>query len=186
MSRKRRSSDAVARILAVAEGDLADPAAFAVVAGLIGCELATAFHDFRGALVRPDEVFDRGIAVLAEALAGLDRPQLVGLMCGPVWLAAPRLAEPTVAEAALDFAAWLAARGGDRDLALAFCRDLAAQDGGLDGSPDVRAALVTNPRLGRAVARRRPEAAGFLDRLAGRPELHELLADVAWGAGTTA
>jgi MoxR-like ATPase len=182
----RRSWDAVARVLAVAEGDLADPAAFAVVAGLIGRELATAFRHFRRGPVRPDEVLDRGTAALAPALAGLDRPQLVGLMGGLVRQAGPRLAEPTVAEAALDFAAWLAARGGDRDLALAFCRDLAAQDGGLDGSPDVRAALVTNPRLGRAVALRRREPVGFLDRLAGRPELYKLLADAAWGAGTPA
>ena len=134
----------------------------------------------------PEEVLERGTAALAGVLARLDRSQLVGLMGGVIRLAGPRLAEPPVAEAALDFGAWLAERGGDRDLALAFCRDLAAQDGGPAGSPEIRGALVTNPRLARAVARRRPEPAGFLDRLTLRPALHDLLADMAWGAGTPA
>ena len=181
----RRSWDAVARVLGTTiPGLLGDPATFTVVAGLVGRELATAFRHARRGPVEPEDVLRRGTAALAGSLARLDRAQLVALMGGVVRLAGAQLNEPAVCEAALDFAAWLAERGGDRDLALAFCRDLAAQDGAPGGSPEIRGALVTNPRLARAVARRRPEPVGFLDRLAGRPALQELLADAAWGAGT--
>lgn len=181
----RRSWDAVARVLSSTRpGRLADSATFAVVSGLIGRELATAFRHAGRRAVEPEDVLGRGVAAVADALARLDRGQLVGLMGGVIRLAGARLDEPEVCESALDFAAWLAERGGDRDLALAFCRDLAGQDEAPGGSAEVRGALVTNPRLARAVARRRGEPLGFLDRLAGRPALQNLLADAAWGAGS--
>ena len=179
----RRSWEAVVRVLGASPAGMGDPATQAVLAGLVGRDLAMAFRHFRRSPVGPEDLLRSGVSALVGSLASLDRPQLTALVGGMTRLAGPRLGEPKVAEAALDLAAWLADRGGDRDLALAFCRDLAAQDTASDVPASVRAALVTNPRLSRALAGRRPEPASFVDRLARRPDLQALMAEAGWGQG---
>ncbi len=182
----RRSWEAVVRACQASRSGPEDRATFEVIAGLVGPELATAFRRFQPGPISPADVLETGVVPLSDRLAQLDRFHLVALMCGLTRVAGGRLDEPPVVEAALDFAAWLAGRGGDRDLALAFCRDLASQEHPGDGAAQVRAALVTNPRLTRAVARRRPLSGGFLARLANRPELQNLLSELAWGDDASA
>jgi MoxR-like ATPase len=180
-----RSWEAVVRVLAHAQGAAESPAVREVLAGLVGRELATAFRKHRVPIL-PEEILAAGVREVADRLGRLDRQQLVGLMWGLVRLVEERLDDPGSCEVALDFATFLAARAGDRDLVLAFCRALAEKDPTVSGGPEIRAALVTNPRLARAVASRRSKPAGFVDRLASREEFHAQLADNAWSEATTA
>ena len=174
-----RSWDAVVRVLATAKEAAASAAVREVMAGLVGRDLATAFRRHR-CPIEPDELLESGVCELTDRLGQLDRQQLVGLMWGLARLVEERIEDPTACKVALDFATFLADRVADRDLVLAFCRTLAEKDPSISGTPALRAAMVTNPRLALAVAKERPEPAGFVDFLSQRSELHAQLADNAW------
>jgi MoxR-like ATPase len=174
-----RSWDAAVRVLATATKEVRSEAVREVLAGLVGRELATAFRRHR-CPIHPDELLRAGVRELADQLGRLDRQQLVGLMWGLARIMEQRLVDPAACAVALDFAAFLSDRVGDRDLVLAFCRALAEKDPSVVGTPEMRAALITNPRLAQAVTRRRPEPAGFVDFLAMRTDLQAQLADDAW------
>lgn len=174
-----RSWDAAVRVLTTTRKDVHSQAVREVLGGLVGRELATAFRRHRCPIL-PDELLRVGVRELADRLGRLDRQQLVGLMWGLARIMEPRLEDPAACEVALDFAAFLSDRVGDRDLVLAFCRALAEKDPSVVGTPELRAALVTNPRLAQAVARDRPGPAGFVDFLAMRTDLLARLAADAW------
>jgi MoxR-like ATPase len=180
-----RSWEAVVRVLAKAKEAADRMAVKEILAGLVGRDLATAFRKHR-AQILPEELLESGVSELADRLGRLDRQQLVGLMWGLVRLVEERLDDSAACEVALDFASYLSARVGDRDLVLAFCRTLAEKDPTVNGSPEVRAALVTNPRLARAVASQRSKPAGFVDHLASRKEFQEKLAEGTWSDHATA
>jgi hypothetical protein len=93
-----------------------------------------------------------------------------------------RPGEEKCSELMLDFAEWMARRVEDKDLVLAFLRDLAQKDETLEGDPDTRAALLTNTRLMQAVARQQSGPGGILARLARRPALQKFLAEAAFGS----
>jgi MoxR-like ATPase len=174
-----RSWDAVVRVLATAKDGVNTAAVREVLAGLVGRDLATAFRRHR-CPIEPDELLQSGVCELSDRLGQLDRQQLVGLMWGLAGLVEERIEDPAACKVALDFATFLADRVADRDLVLAFCRTLAEKDPSISGTPALRAAMVTNPRLALAVAKQRPEPAGFVDFLSQRSELHAQLADNAW------
>jgi hypothetical protein len=111
---------------------------------------------------------------------------LIGLMGGLSRLLSDRPIEEKVYDLLLDFAEWMARRVEDKDLVLAFMRDLAHGDDTLEGDPETRAALLTNTRLLRAVARQNPERVGILGHLARRPALEKFLAEAAWGPAIVA
>ena len=117
-----------------------------VLAGLVGRDLATAFRRHR-CPIEPGELLQSGVGELSDRLGQLDRQQLVGLMWGLARLVEEQIEDPAACKVALDFAAFLSDRVGDRDLVLAFCRTLAEKDPSVSGTPELRAALVTNPRL---------------------------------------
>jgi MoxR-like ATPase len=174
-----RSWDAAVRVLSSVKAGSHIAATREVLAGLVGRDLATAFRRHH-CPIEPAELLESSVRQLSDRLGKLDRQQLVGLMWGLVRLVEERIADPAACKVALDFATYLSERVGDRDLVLALCRSLAEKDPSISGSPELRAALVTNFRLARAVAQQRTEPAGFVDLLTLRHELHMMLADNAW------
>ncbi len=174
-----RSWDAAVRVLSTAGAGINTAAVREVLAGLVGRDLATAFRRHR-CPVEPDELLRSGVGELSDRLGKLDRQQLVGLMWGLIRLVEQRIEDPAACTVALDFAAFLSGRVGDRDLVLALCRTLAEKDASIGETPELRTALVTNFRVARAVAKQRPEKVGFVDLLTKRPDLHAMLADNAW------
>jgi hypothetical protein len=184
-----RSWEAVTRVLIAAKGlKCSGTPLHRVIAGLVGTELATAFKKFHLPLT-PREFLKAGSLKEIEGQLGrLTRDQLVALMAG-----LPRLLDGTVSEERrrccsrlLDFAEWLAASQKDKDVILAFMRDLAERDLMLEGDSELKTALLTNARLLKAVVLQHPQSEDILTHLAARPALQKFLAEAAWGAAVPA
>jgi hypothetical protein len=181
-----RSWAAVARVLkAAGRLGISGMPLQRVIAGLVGADLAASFKKYK-LPVKAQELLDSGLKALEGKLNRLTREQLIGLMGGLSRLLSDRLGEEKVCELALDFAEWMSRRVEDKDLVLAFLRELVQKDEALEGDPETRAALLTNTRLMQAVTRQHSGSGGILARLARRPALQKWVAEAAWGSAGVA
>lgn len=169
----RRSWDmAVRGLKAWEQGNYAERTKREFLAGLVGRELAIAFLKHRCPL-QPAHLLKSGVSQLTAKLETLSRNQRTSLMWGLVSFAKNRLDEPDVVDVLLDFAEFLAE--DEKDLSMAFCTALLSNvENTKDETLAVRSAILTNPRLGAAMARvhrRQGKPSVFVDRVTSRPGL---------------
>ena len=151
-----------------------------VLAGLVGRDLATAFRRHR-CPIEPDELLQSGVCELSDRLGQLDRRQLVGLMWGLARLVEERIEDPTACKVRRSTSprSWRT----ESPTATSFSpsagrsrRRTHRSAGHLRRKPP----WLPTRSLALAVAKQRPEPAGFVDFLSQRSELHARLADNAW------
>lgn len=175
----RRSWEMVARILrAWQRGGYSKRTRTEAMAGLVGRDLAIAFAKHRSP-VTPKDLFQIGVAKLAEKIRDLERNQKMALMWGLASYAKDSIDDQKIAEIVLDFAELLFAE--EKDLAIGFCTTLISVVGAnRQNLPHAQElALLQNPRLGAAVARVNREQEDkpvFIDHLAARPQLAKAVA----------
>jgi MoxR-like ATPase len=179
----RRSWDSVVRVQQAANqhGSPRD-ALHEVLAGLIGRELALAFSRY-DCPVKPQAILAKGVKPVKSDLDGLSRGQLIGLFWGVVSCAKEKIGEDQIAEHCMQFAEWMVSRQGDKDLAVAFCRAMVTSGAG--STEKACAAVISNPRLAKAIAKFKNKQGGpktFIDRLNERPKLQDIMSKVAWGS----
>lgn len=182
----RRSWEMVTRVQKVVkEGNYSEAAKVEVFAGLLGRELAQAFSRY-SCPVKPRELINNGVKAYESKLKKLERNQLTGLMWGLVSFCKNRIDEEEIAKVCLDFASFMVSHANDKDVVVAFCRALVTNGGkDNDHQEKARAAVISNPRLARMIAkfnqRSGNEKKTFVDRLTERPEFQEVLSRVSWG-----
>ncbi len=181
----RRSWEMVTRAQKVVrEGKYSDPAGIEVLSGLIGRELAQSFSRY-SCPVKPRELLTNGVKTYEAKLKKLDRNQLTGLMWGLVSFCKNQIDQDSIAEVCLDFADFMIKFANDKDVVVAFCRALVTTGNANDSQEKARAAVISNPRLAKMIAKFNQRAGNskktFVDRLAERPLLQEALSKVSWG-----
>lgn len=176
----RRSWDSVARVIGACQNGAYDETTrHAVIAGLVGAELAASFSR-HACPIKPRDIITQGVKKHEKKLGELNRGQLVGLMWGLVSHCKNNIEDDKYAIPCLDFAHYMAVSSNDKDLTVSFCRALI----GTEGNEKVRGALISNPQLAKWVSKYNKSTGGkttFLDRLNERPELQQILSRVSWG-----
>jgi MoxR-like ATPase len=184
----RRSWDAVVRVEEAYKNGYSDPfgepahysenARMAVVAGLVGREVATAFTRY-SCPVRPRDLIAGGVTKYKDKLVNLSRNEKTGLCWGLVSFLKGKVDIEKNAKVAMDFAKFLAGEGKDKDIAVAFCNLMV---GGTNLT--ARAALVSNPAVAKLIGKFRDTEAKktFADRLNEDPVLQTLVSKCAWGS----
>ena len=176
----RRTWASVVRVeQAYAEGGYSEDAHQAVIAGLVGHELAIAYIRY-SCPVRPKDLIEQGIEHNRSKLATLNRNQMTGLMLGVASFLKGKMDEDKKAKVALDFARFLAKESKDKDTAVCFCNIMV---GG--SNLKARAAMVSNPAVVRLIGKfRGPDVKKtFADRLLEDPVLQNIVSRCAWGKG---
>lgn len=182
----RRSWEMIARVQkAVQTGKYSDGAKIEVYAGLIGRELAQAFSRY-SCPVKPKDLIDQGVKPFEKKLQKLTRNEQTGLMWGLVSFCKNRIDEDKIAEVCLDYASFMVHHANDKDVVVAFCRALVSSGNGPgDNQEKARAAVISNPRLAKMIAKFQKRSGDtkkdFVTRLTERPEFQEVLARVSWG-----
>lgn len=181
----RRSWDAVARVEAVCQlHRYSEQARHAVLAGLIGMELALSYERY-SCPVKPRELLEKGVKHFHKQLAGLQRNQMVGLMWGLVSFCRGKVNDDKIAEVVLDFAAWMCKHAQDKDVVVALVRAMVSGGDSADKADKAKAAVISNPRLARMIGdynkKRGNTEKTFIDRLNERPELQDALRHASWG-----
>lgn len=173
----RRSWDAVVRVdQAVSEGSYDQEVRYAILSGLVGHEMATAYIS-EVCPVRPKDILDNGIKPYLKAIKNLRRGQLLGLTWGITSYVKQDLNEKNI-PVCLDYAEVLLKEIADKDIIVAFCKSLLNHDIKTDAK--VGAALLLNPEFARLISQYRPKnrAKRFLDYLTEREKLHDLISDI--------
>lgn len=182
----RRSWEMIVRVQkAVKEGNYSDAARIEVYAGLIGRELAQSFSRY-SCPVKPRELMNSGVKAYEARLKKLDRNQMTGLMWGLVSFCKNQINKDEVAAVCLDFASFMVQHANDKDVVVAFCRALVTGGNSNNDQEKARAAVISNPRLARMIAKFHQRSGTtkktFIERLSERPELQQALSRVSWGA----
>jgi MoxR-like ATPase len=177
----RRSWEAVVRVLGTYKDNVdGDDAKLAVIAGLIGRELATSFFKYN-CPVKPRDLVEKGVANLADQLKGLDRSQMTGLMWGFAGLVRGKVDDDKYGVPAIDFVEFMAKAGRDKDIATAFCNMIVQGTNGQNR--DIKTSMLTNPSIANLVKKFAPQGKTFIHRLSSRPALQEIVSKMTWGEG---
>lgn len=150
-----------------------------VISGLVGRELAISYMKY-SCPVKPRDLINSGVAAHKKSINKLNRGQLVGLMWGLVSYSKGKIDQDAISNVCLDFAEYLAHHSSDKDIVVAFCRALIADD--KDAVTKISA--ISNKKLANLLAaynKRTGGAKTFIDRLSDRKILQEIIADIAWG-----
>jgi hypothetical protein len=154
-----------------------------ILSGLIGQELAFAYINYN-CPVKPKDVINNGVKAYMKELESLQRNQLIGLMWGLVSFCKDKIEDDKVGETCLDFAEYMIPKTSDKDVIVAFCRALVGANAD-NNDAQTLAATITNPQLAKLIANYRAKTGvvskNFVDRLAARPALQEILSKTAWG-----
>ncbi len=182
----RRSWESVSKVQQACQGSsFTDLAREEVIGGLIGRELARSFSRY-SCPVKPRELMNSGVKAYESKLKKLDRNQMTGLMWGLVSFCKNKVEDDKVAEVCLDFASFMVGHASDKDVVVAFCRALVSGGNPSDHQEKARAAVISNPRLAKMIAkfnqRSGTKTKTFIDRLTERPELQKALSKVSWGS----
>lgn len=155
-----------------------------VYAGLVGRELALTFSRY-SCPVKPRDLINDGVAAHSKKLRGLPRNATTGLMWGLVSFCKHQINDEKIAKVCLDFAEEMLRFAEDKDVVVAFCRALVSGEKGNDQQEKARAAVISNPRLATMIAkfnkRNGNETKTFIDWLASRPQLQDVLSKTSWG-----
>jgi hypothetical protein len=116
---------------------------------------------------------------MKKELARLDRNQLTGLTWGLVSIIKNRIEEDKIGETALDFAEWMCKSSKEKDMMVAFCKALVSGSG-TSQQDHLRSAAISNPKLAQLLSKNSTKKR-FLDRIAQRPDIQNLISKTAWG-----
>jgi hypothetical protein len=182
----RRSWESVTKVQKSCEdSSFGDVAREEVIGGLIGRELARSFSRY-SCPVKPRDLLKKGVKSFEAKLKKLDRNQLTGLMWGLVSFCKNKIDDDKTAEVCLDFASFMVHNAHDKDVVVAFCRALVSGGNPSDHQEKARAAVISNPRLAKMIAKFNQRSGSkqktFIDRLTERPELQKALSRVSWGS----
>lgn len=177
----RRSWEMVTKISAAWDrGGFSQIAKKECFSGLIGRELAISFEQ-HSCPVKPADLIKNGVKHYSRTLSSLQRNQLTGVMWGLVGHTKSRIDEDSIANTCLDFAEFMAKNVNDKDIVVAFCRALVTVGG---NGNKAKAAVISNPKLATMLSKLNKKTGGkktFIDRLADRPALQQILSKVSWG-----
>ena len=186
----RRSWEMVVKVNKATDAQYSDAVRHEVIAGLVGRELALAFTRY-SCPVKPKDLLLRGVKKYESALKKLTRNELTGLMWGLVSYCKSQIDDDNVATVCLDFTSFMVTASPDKDVVVAFCRALVSvptydkKDPLRNASDKTRAAVISNPKLANLMSEFNKKLGitkkTFVDRLAERPELQQILAKVSWG-----
>jgi hypothetical protein len=181
----RRSWEMVVKVQkAVKEGNYGDTAKLEVYAGLIGRELAQSFSRY-SCPVKPRQLIEQGVKAFETKLKKLERNQLTGLMWGLVSFCKNQIDKDEIGTVCLDFASFMVHNANDKDVVVAFCRALVTSGNSNNDQEKARAAVISNPRLARMIAKFHQRTGNskktFIERLSERPDLQQALSRVSWG-----
>lgn len=180
----RRSWDAVIRLIKAFEElnssgrPVSNDGLTEAMAGLIGRDLALSFDRY-DCPVKPIQILKNGVKAMHSELKGLTRNQLVGLMWGLVSYTKDKVhSDEDTAEKVIDFAEWMVHESAERDLIVAFLKNLTSGN-------DIASKAVTNPKLAEILLKvRKRKSTGkksFVERIREREGLHELIGSIGWG-----
>ena len=180
----RRSWEMAVRIMNAAKVVSVDPRSITeALAGLLGRETAVSFQK-HSCPVKPLDLLRDGVAKHKKALSGLTRNQLIGVSWGLVSFTKDRVKkEKDVAGVCLDVAEFLLTCPTikDRDIPVAFCRNLVQGSGGAADHERATLASLTNKKLADLMSKFNTNENAFLTELNKRPALQDILSAVGWG-----
>lgn len=181
----RRSWEAAVRVLDSKNTDpsIDDRAITEVLAGLLGREVAIAFQKY-SCPVKPLDILTHGIERYRKVLSTLVRGQLLGVMWGVISFAKDKVQKDKhTCEVCLDLAEFLLKSHSERDVVIAFCRNLLIT--GNQEADRLCVASLTNPDLTKIMTKLMGNSNMFMACLQKRTELHSLIQKYGWGETST-
>ncbi len=182
----RRSWEAVVKIDKILTENANQELRQVIIAGLVGTDMANAYIHYN-CPIQPRDIINKGVKPHTKKLKNLSRGQLIGLTWGIVSFAKNQLDDDTIADNCLDFAEFLLKESEDKDIIVAYCKNLATNPVHTDSR--LSSALISNPEFAKIIAQHRQNAVkdgrlkkGFVDRITERPELQQILSKVVWGS----
>lgn len=181
----RRSWESVVKVDKILTENANQDLRQTIIAGLVGTDMANSYIHYN-CPIQPRDIIHKGIKQFNKKLKSLSRGQLIGLTWGIVSFAKTQLDDDNIANNCLDFAEYLLKESNDKDIVVAFCKNLATSKTQADNG--LSSALISNPEFAKIIAQHRESAIkdgrikkGFVDRITERPQLQEILSKTVWG-----